>query len=187
MTKQLAHRLVTPHAVFSSRVTSSLSENASLSLCFPPQAQRGTAALPVLVLYSLLVLQSPSLSQLFSVFIEQTPASTRVLSSSGKGNHNPVQIYIWFIRFSQLQCLRLQDVWTYAPIEMWIDYNLDANRCTTFKIITACLQILCSVIPCTMYLCSSLLNCAHTHSDASGVAPPDWGILKEFYVAPQGK
>lgn len=99
MTKQLALRLVTPHVVFSSRVTSSSSGNASLSLCLPPQAQAGTAALPVVLVYIPLVLQSPSLSQLFSFiffyfFIEQTPASTRVLSSSGEGNHSPLQIYI---------------------------------------------------------------------------------------------
>lgn len=67
MTKQLAHCLVTPHAVFSSRRTSS--DDASLFLCFPPQAQAGTAALPVLVFCIPLVLQPPSLSQLFSCLV----------------------------------------------------------------------------------------------------------------------
>lgn len=67
VTQQLAHRLVTPHVVFSSLVRTPSSENASPSLCCPRQAWTGTAALPVLICIPL-VLQSSSLSRLFSFF-----------------------------------------------------------------------------------------------------------------------
>lgn len=148
MTKQLALRLVTPHAVFSSRVTSSSSENTSLSLCFPPQAQTGTAALPVVLVYIPLVLQPPSLSQLFSFFFFLLNRHLQAHAYC-QAVVREITVLCKFtfceIRFSQLVRPSLQEVWTCVPVGKWINDSLDAS-----KIITACLQILCSAILCTL-------------------------------------
>lgn len=136
------------------------------------------------------MLQSPSLSQLFSFFFffcidrhlqahaycQAVVREIIILCKFTYGSSDSLNFNAWVCRkFEHVPLLRC---------ELWIDYNLDANKYTTCKIITACLQILCSVIPCTLYLFKFLLSC--THSDTASVAPPDWGIWKEFYAIPQG-